>query len=329
MTNSTKRIVVLGGGSGGVAAATRLGRRLGETHSITMVDRRAEHVFMPGFLFLLVGQRRPEDLVRSLKKLEKRNVRVVQAEVAGIDVDRQRVMLDSGPLPYDYLIISLGMRTVTDMIPGSEEGGHHAWELDAAVSANRALESFQGGKVLVGVPPGPYRCPPGPYETLWLLDSYFRDNGMRDRVQIEYFTPNQEPVGREDDPAVYMDKENRDRGITNHYGFSAQSVDPDRRRVNGMYGYSLSYDLLFMVPRHEPQQVLLDSGLVDSRAGIGVDYSTLATRYENVFAIGDCADVPASKSGVVAHQEADVVAHNIEVAITGRGRPTTLCLHTI
>ena len=75
--------------------------------------------------------------------------------------------------------------------------------------------------------------------------------------------------------------------------------------------------------------VLLDSGLVDSRAGIGVDYGTLATRYENVFAIGDCADVPASKSGVVAHQEADVVAHNIEVAITGRGRPTTLCLHTI
>jgi NADH dehydrogenase FAD-containing subunit len=48
-----------------------------------------------------------------------------------------------------------------------------------------------------------------------------------------------------------------------------------------------------------------------------------------VYAIGDCADMPASKSGGVAHQEADVLAHNLTVEITGKGRPVDLWLHTI
>ena len=72
-----------------------------------------------------------------------------------------------------------------------------------------------------------------------------------------------------------------------------------------------------------------DSGLADTENGIRVDYETLATKWDNVFAIGDCAEMPASKAGMVAHQEADVVAHNLTVKISGRGDPTTLRLHTI
>ena len=329
MENGRRRIVILGGGSGGLVAATRLGRSLGGDHEVTLVDRRAEHVYMPGFLFLMVGQRRPEELTRELKRLEQRNVKVVQAEVHGIDLARQEVVLDSASLPYDYLIISLGLRTAPELIPGFAEGAHHAWEMDAAVRLHGVLRSFTGGRIVVGVPPGPYRCPPAPYETQWLLDSYFRQRGLRDRVEIEFFTPGAEPVGEAHDPAVWMDAQSKARGIQQHYSFSVESVDAERKTVRALFGYELPYDLLFLVPRHEPAQVLVDSGLVDSRNGIGVDYDTMETRWENVYAIGDCADMPASKAGVVAHQEAEVVAHNVAVRVSGRGRPTTLRLHTI
>ena len=97
----------------------------------------------------------------------------------------------------------------------------------------------------------------------------------------------------------------------------------------GLYGYELSYDLLFMIPPHRPAQVLLDSRLADTENGIRVDYDTLATKWDNVYAIGDCVDMPASKAGVVAHQEADVVAHSLTVQITGGGEPMPLHLHTI
>ena len=84
-----------------------------------------------------------------------------------------------------------------------------------------------------------------------------------------------------------------------------------------------------MVPPHRPAQALFDCGLADTENGIRVDYETLRTKWDNVYAIGDCADMPASKSGGVAHQEADVVAHNLAAEITGKGRPVDLWLHTI
>ena len=84
-----------------------------------------------------------------------------------------------------------------------------------------------------------------------------------------------------------------------------------------------------MVPPHRPAQALFDCGLAETENGIRVDYETMGTKWDNVYAIGDCADMPASKACGVAHQEADVVAHNLAVEITGKGKPVDLRLHTI
>ncbi|TAJ97883.1 NAD(P)/FAD-dependent oxidoreductase [bacterium] len=329
VANGRKQIVILGGGSGGIVAATKLGRELGAEHDVTLIDRRSDHVFMPAFLFMMVGQRRPEDITRKLRRLERRNVRVLQAEILGIDPAKQQVVLDSTAVPYDYLIVSLGMQTAPELVPGFREGAHHAWEMEAALRLRSALELFNGGRVLVGVPLGPYRCPPAPYEAQWMLDSYFKERGIRDRVSIEFFTRDPEPAGEAHDPVVWMDAQSKKRNIKQHYEFVVKSIDPERKIVTGLYGYQLSYDLLFMIPPHRPAQALLDSGLADSETGVRVDYDTLATKWDNVYAIGDCADMPASKAGVVAHQEGDVVAHNLAVEITGRGDPVPLRLHTI
>jgi len=329
VANGRKQIVILGGGSGGIVAATKLGRELGAEHDVTLIDRRSDHVFMPAFLFMMVGQRRPEDITRKLRRLERRNVRVLQAEILGIDPAKQQVVLDSTAVSYDYLIVSLGMQTAPELVPGFREGAHHAWEMEAALRLRSALELFNGGRILVGVPLGPYRCPPAPYEAQWMLDSYFRERGMRDRVSIEFFTRDPEPAGEAHDPVVWMDAQSKKRNIKQHYEFVVKSIDPERKTVTGLYGYQLSYDLLFMIPPHRPAKALLDSGLADSETGVRVDYDTLATKWDNVYAIGDCADMPASKAGVVAHQEGDVVAHNLAVEITGRGEPVPLRLHTI
>src|SRR6476620_5494999 len=92
--NGRKQIVVLGGGCGGVVAATQLGRKLGADHDVILVDRRADHIFMPAFLFVMIGERQPHDISRNLKIIEKRNVRVIQSEILGIDPMRQEVSLE-------------------------------------------------------------------------------------------------------------------------------------------------------------------------------------------------------------------------------------------
>jgi sulfide:quinone oxidoreductase len=324
-----KKIVILGGGCGGVVVATHLGRKLGADHDVILIDRRPDHIFMPAFLFIMIGERRPRDITRSLKHLEKRNVKVIQSEILGIDPARQEVSLQHQKVNYDYLIVSLGLQTRPDLVPGFAEASQHPWEMDAAVRLRESLESFRGGRVVVGVPLGPYRCPPAPYEAQWMLDGYFREKGIRDRVEIEYFTREAEPTGEAHDPVVWMDAESKRRGIKQNYEFVVRSIDPQRKVVQGLYDYRISYDLLVMVPPHRPAHVLLDSGLADTETGIRVDYDTLKTKWENVYAIGDCADMPASKAGGVAHQEADVLAHNLAVELTGKGRPVDLWLHTI
>jgi sulfide:quinone oxidoreductase len=327
--NGRKQIVILGGGSGGVVAATNLGRKIGDRHDVILIDKRLDHIFMPAFLFVMVGERQPHEISRSLKQLEKRNIKFIQAEVLGIDPDRQEVELQNQKVDYDYLIVSLGMQVRPDLIPGFAEASINPWELDGAVRLRDALASFNGGRIVVGVPLGPYRCPPAPYETQWLLDSYFKKQGIRDRVQIEYFTRDPEPMGEHRNPVVWMDYESRRRNIKQHYEFVVRSIDAKSKVVLGLYGYRISYDLLVMIPPHRPAQALFDCGLAETENGIRVDYETMRTKWDNVYAIGDCADMPASKAGGVAHQEADVVAHNLAVEITGKGRPVDLRLHTI
>ena len=327
--NGRKRIVILGGGCGGVVAATHLGRKLGSDHDVILVDRRANHVFMPAFLFVMLGQRQPDDISRSLNHLAKRNVRVVQSEILGIDPLRQEVTLLNEKINYDYLVVSLGLQTRPDLVPGFAEASLHPWEMETGLRLRDALSSFRGGRIVVGVPLGPYRCPPAPYEAQWMLDGYFKQRGIRDRVEIEYFTRDPEPTGEAHDPVVWMDGESKRRNIKQTYEFVVRSINAEKKIVQGLYNYSLSYDLLVMVPPHRPAQVLLNNGLADTENGIRVDYNTLQTKWDNVYAIGDCADMPASKAGGVAHQEADVLAHNLAVEITGKGRPVNLWLHTI
>jgi sulfide:quinone oxidoreductase len=327
--NGRKQIVILGGGCGGVVAATNLGRKLGADHDVILIDRRAQHIFMPSFLFVMTGQRRPQDISRNLSHLQKRNVRVIQSEILGIDPAQQQVSLGTEKINYDYLIVSLGMQTRPDLIPGFARASLHPWEMETVVQLRQALANFTGGRIVVGVPLGPYRCPPAPYELQWLLDEYFKARGMRDRVEIEYFTRDPEPTGEAHEPTVWMDAESKRRNIKQNYEFVVRSIDADKKEVQGLFNYKLPYDLLVMVPPHRPAQVLIDSRLADTETGIRVDYDTLRTKWDNVFAIGDCADMPASKAGGVAHQEADTLSHNLAVEVTGRGRPVDVWLHTI
>ena len=129
----------MGGGSGGVVAATNLGRKLGAQHDVILVDKRADHLFMPAFLFVMVGERQTREISRSLSLLEKRNVKFIQSEVLGIDPDRQQVELQNQKLDYDYLIVSLGMQVRPDLVPGFAEASVHPWELDGALRLRESL----------------------------------------------------------------------------------------------------------------------------------------------------------------------------------------------
>lgn len=103
------KILILGGGSGGLVAANKLAKALrGTDHEITLVDRSPYHYFMPSFPWVALGYKEPEEVRRPLKNIEKKGVKFIQGEVKEILFDEQKVRVDDQELPYDYLIVSLG-----------------------------------------------------------------------------------------------------------------------------------------------------------------------------------------------------------------------------
>lgn len=102
-----KNIVVLGGGSGGVVAATKLGQQLGGEHNVTLIDRRPMHIYQPDYLWLMLGWRNPRDMTRDMVRLQRHDLTVFNADITHIDTDRQVVETNIHPVPYDLSLIHI------------------------------------------------------------------------------------------------------------------------------------------------------------------------------------------------------------------------------
>jgi sulfide:quinone oxidoreductase len=323
-----QNIVILGGGSGGAVAANHLGESVGKDHNVILIDQKPRHHYQSSYLWMVRGWREPHDISRDLTAIERRNVRFLNDRVTNIDTDTRTVTTEHTEIPYDYLISSLGFETHPELIPGDNHLVHHTWEMEAALRFREALKDFEAGRLVIGISSPPYRCPPGPYEAAWLIEDGLVERGIRNNVTIDFFTSEPGPLGGSGQPSEFMREHLDRRGINLHTEFVIDQVDGSSSTLRSKDGRELPFELLFIVPPHRPSQVLIDSGLA-TETGVDVDVDTLATKWENVYAIGDSANVPASKAGVVAHQEADVVAHNIAHELTGHGQPTRLRLHTL
>ena len=322
-----KRVVVLGGGIGGLIAANRLRRLLNREHRITVVDRSPRHYFPPSFLWLAMGWRRPEDTSRELVRLLRRGVEFVQGEVTAIDVEARKVGVGEGELPFDYLVIALGAELAPQAVPGLAEASHSFYDVESARRLRAALPNFQGGSIAVVVSSLPFKCPAAPYEGTLLLNYQLRKRGIRDGTQIQMFTPEPAPLpvaGQRVGEMVQGLLAQRE--IAYHPQRQPASVDVEGREIIFKDGERASFDLLVAVPPHRSPEVVSASGVANEAGWVPVDPRTLETKAEGVYALGDVSAVttpsglPLPKAGVFAHGEAEVVAHNISAMIESGGK---------
>ena len=314
-------ILVLGGGVGGTLVANLIAKELGAKARITLVDSTGIHVYQPGFLYVAIGQEKPSALKRSEAQLLRREVKLVVDCATLIDPAAHRAVLKSGhTLRYDELVIATGSRTVMAEVPGAM-GAHDFYTLDGATRLRKSLQEFNGGTIVIGVAGIPYKCPPAPVEFAFLLDDYLRARGIREKTQVKLLSPlNRAFTIEATSKLVQPILAEQDIELTGF--FNVESVDPVSRTVTSMEGETVEYDLLVLVPPHRGQKVIDDSRLGDERGWIPVDKNTLKhTQFENIWAIGDATNIPISKSGSVAHYEANVAAAEIVAAVKGEPPP--------
>src|SRR5215204_5577397 len=118
------KILILGAGFGGMAAALRLDERLGDRSdtSVLVVDRDSALLFTPLLWTVADGRSNPNDVVVPIRAFQRgRAFHLLHATVEGIDLDRREVRTSAGIRPYDYLVIALGSVTAVPPLPGLRE----------------------------------------------------------------------------------------------------------------------------------------------------------------------------------------------------------------
>ena len=326
-----KTVLILGGGIGGLVAANELRHLLSNEHRIVLVEKNSRHAFAPSFLWLMTGDRRPEQITQDVRLLLRPGVELILSEAQAIDLSNRRVQTSAQTINFDYLIVALGAELVPGTIPGLAESAQTYYTFDGATKLRDTLRNFAGGKVAVVVSSLPYKCPGAPHEGAMLIANTLRKRGLKDS-EVHLFTPEPQPMpvaGSVLGDAVKQMLS--DRGVVFHPLHKLTQVDSTVHEIAFDGKESFRYDLLVAIPPHRGPRIAQEGRMTNEAGWIPVDRSTLQTKHENVYAIGDAAavsvpgrwkaDVPLMlpKAGVFAHAQAEAVARRISAEITGTG----------
>jgi sulfide:quinone oxidoreductase len=315
-----RRVLILGGGFGGVATAHALRRRLPPEDEIVVVERRPYFMLGSRKTWALVGRGTLEEGRRPLQALERFGIRVLPGTITAIDPANRAVEVDGRRWEGDAMVVALGAELAPEAIPGFREHALNVYDPQEIPRAMEAVRAFRGGQVMIGIFGAPYKCPPAPYEMAFLLQDFFEARGVRARISVFTPQPMSLPVLGAAGCSV-LEGRLAERGIDflpNHKATAVEAgavVFGERRRP---------FDLLLGIPPHRCPEVVVRSGLTDGGAWVRVHPRTLETRFAGVYAIGDITEIllpngmPLPKAGVFAEAEGEVVAERIAAVFAGR-----------
>ena len=320
-----KNLVILGAGTAGTMMASHLSKKLRKSDwEITIVDQYKTHYYQPGFLFLPFDTYKPEDVKKSIDEFIPKGVKLIREKIEVIDKDSDTVVLENGTkLKYDILILATGTKTA----PGEVQGmlGDHWYKtifdfytFEGALALRDKLREWKGGKLVIHITEMPIKCPVAPLEFAFLADSFFLNKGMRDKVDITYVTPLSGAFTKEKCTTALTYLLN-DKNIKIVPDFAVEHIDGENGKIVDYGGDEVPFDLLVTIPTNMGDDLMARSGFGDDMNYVPTDKNTLQTKVkENIFALGDCTNVPASKAGSVAHFQAEILTENILLYIQGK-----------
>ncbi len=320
-----KKLLILGAGTGGTIMANKMRKVLErEEWDITLVDQFKTHYYQPGFLFIPFGIYKKSDVIKPKSDFFPVGTNVIYSKIDKIQPEKNSVLLEDGVLlNYDYLIIATGTRTAPEETPGLKGDLWYKdifdfYTVEGAVALADYFKTWKGGKLVVNIAELPYKCPVAPLEFVFFADAFFTERGMRDKVDITYVTP---LPGAFTKPRAtkMLGQLLIDRNIKIIPDFNIAEVDNENKKIIDYAGKEVEFDCLVSVPTNMGDEMIERSGLGDDLNFVPTDKFTLQSQAaENIFVIGDAANVPTSKAGSVVHFEADILEENLLCAIEGR-----------
>jgi sulfide:quinone oxidoreductase len=315
-----KHVVILGAGFAGLELATRLSETLPDEVRTTLIDQNDSFSFGFSKLDVLFGRKAASDIRLPYADISREGVEFRQERVTAIDPERRHVTTDADSYHADILVVALGADYDKAATPGFAEGGVEYYSVAGAERMRDALADFASGTIVVGILGHPFKCPPAPFEGALLLHDHFAERRIRNAVEIRVAGPMAAPVPITPEVSQSFLDALAERDIEYVPNQHIEALDTAKHEAQVKDGGSIPYDLFVGIPVHRAPEVVERAGLA-LNGWVPVERSNLATRFPDVYAVGDLTALPMAKAGVFAEAAARVVADDIAARLRGRELP--------
>jgi sulfide:quinone oxidoreductase len=327
-------VLIIGGGNAGLSVASRI-RSQKPQLKVGIIEPSDKHFYQPAWTLVGGGDFNIADTIKAEKDFIPAGAVWIKDQAQQIDPESQTVQTArSGPMSYDWLVAAPGIQLDWHKIDGlTETLGHNGvtsnYLPDYAPYTWKLLQGMRSGKAIFTSPGTPVKCGGAPQKIMYLAGDYFRRQGLKDKVKIEFCSAGGVIFGIKKYADTLM-KAVRRYGIDLHFKHELIRVDgPARKawfRVSDADGNASviekEFDMLHVVPPQSAPDFIKQSPLAvqDNPLGwIEVDKHTLRhMRFPRVFALGDATNTPNAKTGAAVRKQAPVLVANLFAAMEGK-----------
>jgi len=321
-------VVIIGGGTAGITVAARLLGGWFNKRDVAVIEPADTHYYQPLWTLVGGGVVPKEVTGRPMKSVMPSKAHWIRDAVTELDPQNNQLKTRDGKvITYKWLVISAGLQINWGKVPGLKEtvtrnGVCSNYSYETVDSTWKAIRDFKGGTAIFTMPSGAVKCGGAPQKIMYLADETFRRNGVRDRSNI-IFTSALGNIFAVDRYRKTMEDVVKRKNIDCRFREELIEVRGDAheavfRNLDTSETVTRKFDMLHVTPPMGPPTFLAKSPLADKDGWIDVDKTTLQHKhFPNVFALGDCSNLPTSKTGAAIRKQAPVVVANLIAAMSG------------
>lgn len=329
------KILVLGGGTGGISVAARLVRK-GLSGQVAIVENSEYHAYQPYWTLAGVGLVSKEKSLRPMESVIPEGVHWVKDSVRCIKPECNEVVTTGGKtIEYEVLVIALGLELNYEKIAGLDEtlgknGVVSIYQYEQLDECVRTIQNFRGGTALFTMPPVPIKCAGAPQKVMYLADSLWRQKGIRNECQIVFVSAGAVIFGVKEF-AQALSKVVTKKQIETQFQSKLVAVEGNKKvavferiTTSGTVREERKFDLLHVVPPMSAPKIIRESILASieetQKGWLAVDKFTLQhLKFPNIFGVGDVTGIPNSKTGAAIRKQAPIVAGNVNKFLKQEG----------
>jgi sulfide:quinone oxidoreductase len=315
------RIVIVGGGTAGISVAARLMRMVGDV-DIVIIEPSSKHYYQPLWTLVGAGVCPKEETVVDESTLIPTGVTWIQEKVIQVNPEEKSLRLSSGKtISYDYLVMAAGIQLDWHKIKGLPEtigknGVCSNYSYNTVDTTWQNLSTITRGTAIFTYPNSAVKCGGAPQKIAYLADDQFRIRGVREDMRMIFASAS---------PGIFsvakyartLNKVIERKGIETWFRTDLIEIDGNAKmatfkNLDTQEISTVGYEMIHVTPPMSCPDFLKNSSLVDSAGWLEVDKATLQhKRFPEVFSLGDCSNLPTSKTGAAIRKQAPVLVANL------------------